>query len=205
MSRPIERKESKRTRGGKSRSNRAPSTVAPSAPASQPVNLPLPAAPVDGSALPAPPKFKHLPEDSVVRIKVHQIIAMQLQGFSKPEIAKELEISEGSIATYLYLAGKHGWLDTHDPKDRLEYSLGHKVVRNLDKALDSADDKVALGTALEVAKGTLFKKWDSAPAGGANMNVLAIRIEMPTGQVEPVREGTMGGLPEIYDGELMDA
>lgn len=204
MSELVEQKKSPKRIPRSNRSRRASSIETSSAPASQPVNLPLPDASVDGSTLPAPPKFKHLPNDSVVRIKVHQIIAMQLQGYSKQEISKELEISEGSISTYLYLAGKHGWLETYDPKDRLEYSLGHKVVRNLDKALDSEDDKVALGTALEVAKGTLFKKWDSAPAANANMNVLSIRIEMPTGSPESMREGTAGGTPEIYEGELLN-
>ena len=134
---------------------------------------------------PAGETYKKLPQDSIVRQKAMHIIAMRMAGIATPEIAKALDIKEKSVNQYLYLAGRNGWLSDSenwaDPADRLEFELSHKVVRNLNNALDEEATR-PIGKdsiTLEVAKGTLFKKFgEQQAAGPALSNMLAIKIEV---------------------------
>jgi len=149
----------------------------------------------------------YLPPDSKVRAIALQAIAMRIAGMEDDVIAKSLGISKGSISPYIYRAGKNGWLDIDNPNLRLEYAVMHKVVRNLDLGLD-ATGRMANGLAekthiaLEIAKGTMFKRYDETPQGAQQNTMVAIHIEMPAGAPQVVREGTVGGTPAFLEGAV---
>ena len=155
---------------------------------------------------PAKPSW-YLPPDSKVRAIALQAIAMRIAGMEDDVIAKSLGISKGSISPYIYRAGKNGWLDIDNPNLRLEYAVMHKVVRNLDLGLD-ATGRMANGLAekthiaLEIAKGTMFKRYDEMPQGAQQNTMVAIHIEMPAGTPQVVREGTVGGTPAFLKGAV---
>ncbi len=144
-----------------------------------------------------------------LRRKAIEIIGLRSQGFTHAEIGERLRIKPGSVSTILYRASKAGFLeDSHgnflldDPKDEVEFSLQHLATKNLrelmssDQVLSKGDKLVKMEATLEVAKGTLFKKFDQPKESVApNMNVLAVKIEMPASGAVTAREGTMGGLP----------
>ncbi len=122
------------------------------------------------------------------------------------EIAKELGISYASVSGYVYKAGKNGWLDLDNPKDRLEHQTMHKIIKNLEEALESqavlqTGMKESTAVALKMAEGTLFKKFDEAKAETVQQTVVAVRIEMPQGPVQQMREETIGGTPAYIDAE----
>lgn len=170
--------------------------------------------------------FHKLEKDSLIRKKAVAIVAMRAQGFSTDEIAAELHLKPSSISTYVHRAAKSGFLVNSkgsllsDPKDQVEFELAHKVVRNLNAALDGTLVTTAEGeikpvsksmreTTLEVAKGTLFKRFDQPKEGPLpSMQVLAVRIEMPTASqsLPHVVEGSIGGVPATFDdeGEIAD-
>ena len=147
---------------------------------------------------------------SLVRKKALAIVAMRAQGYTSDEIAAELKVKVATLSTYVHRAVKSGFLVNKrgesllaDPRDQVEYELAHKVVRNLGVLLDCGDLKTQKEVTLEVAKGTLFKKFDqqvNAPL--PNMNVLSLRIEMPRGaDTITVREGSIGGKPMYIEGD----
>ncbi len=149
-----------------------------------------------------------------LRRKAIEIIGLRSQGFTHAEIGERLRIKPGSVSTILYRASKAGFLEDSkgnflldDPKDEVEFSLQHLATKNLrelmssDQVLSKGDKLVKMEATLEVAKGTLFKKFDQPKESVApNMNVLAVKIEMPASGAVTAREGTMGGLP-AYDHE----
>ena len=148
-----------------------------------------------------------------MRKKALAIVAMRAQGYTSDEIATELKVKVDTLSTYVHRAVKSGFLVNSkgesllaDPKDQVEYELAHKVVRNLGVLLDCGDLKTQKEVTLEVAKGTLFKKFDqqvNMPL--PNMNVLSLRIEMPRGaEAITVREGSIGGKPAYLEGERTD-
>lgn len=152
------------------------------------------------------PKFKHLPRNSKVRKTVKLILAMQIEGMTKAEIAQALHLTERTVGSYLYLAGKNGWLPSKhlDPRDKLDYVLMDKVVRNLQHGLDSPDPDRADAIALKVAEGTIFKQYDQVAAVQPQTNVLAIRVELPQHTQDTIREGAAGGKPRYVTGEVLD-
>lgn len=218
------RKKSAKSRARKERRGRpkvmglAPATVPVPAAVAPPDPSPASAAslPLQSgeTTLPASPGYKVLPDDSKVRKTVMHIIAMRLAGIEETEIAKSLGIARSTISHYIYLAGKNGWLtaqDVPDPKDRLEYQLVHKVMDNLEEALDddarheTSGIKVRHAVALKIAEGTVFKKFDQAVIQPHQKNtVVAIRIEMPPGEPQQVREGTLGGVSNYIDTETVE-
>lgn len=138
-----------------------------------------------------------------------RIVAMRQSGMEDPDIARVLGISVKCIAPYLYKAGKRGYLSFDDPKDTVEYRMMHKVVRNLDAMLDSpeilskGERSVKQEVTLEVAKGTLFKRFEAAPAVSAPQTIVAIRIETPPGPAQAMREDAAGGVPAYVDAETV--
>ena len=160
-------------------------------------------------------------KNSVVRKKAVAIIAMRAQGLSNDEIATELKIRPSSVTNYVWMATRSGFLLNKagsfftDPKDTVEFELSHKIVRNLNAALDDEPVIVASGeiksvsrqmydATMELAKGSLFKRFDPPKDGSTLPNmqqVLAIKIDMPTALESPltIREGSIGGTP-IYEG-----
>lgn len=186
------------------RPSEAPVLTLPPAHADSAQPLPLAiAVPEMGAPAPKQGTLTPLPKNSVMRQKALAIMAMRLAGHSNEDIAKDLGLSEKSLNQYLYMAGKHGWIPRKkgfaDPKDDLEFSLAHKVVQNLREAMDDETRNGKTGMpvkteiALEVAKGTIFKKFSEGSQAAPPTNVLAIRIEMPPGPPQEIREGTTGG------------
>jgi DNA-binding CsgD family transcriptional regulator len=158
-------------------------------------------------------KVRKLPQNSLIRRKALAIVAMRLEGRSNEDIAKGLEISERSINQYLWMAGKNGWLPKKkgfvDPKDSLEFDLAHTVIQNLKDAMgdETRNEKTGMPVktevALEVAKGTLFKRFGDVNAAPPPSTILALRIEMPVGVPTVVREGTTGGAGRWQEAELV--
>ena len=191
------------------------------APAAISTRAVAPSLPPASNLSPAPPLATpswRLPKNSIVRKKAVAIIAMRAQGFTTDEIAHELRIKPASVCTYVYRAGRNGMLTNKrgesafdDPKDRIDYELAHKAVRNMDAFLDSPDDAVRERVTMKLAEGSLFKRWDQAHDMSTlpGMQVLAVKIDMPhTGGVV-VREGSIGGVPayssEVVEGQVDDA
>ena len=150
-----------------------------------------------------PDTFKKLPDDGKVRAKVMTILAMRVAGIEDEEIAKQLKIGYGTLRNYIYLAGKHGWLTAEaiaNPVEQIEYTLLHKVVRNLDASLDSADKDERYRVTDKLFDATLAKHWAPVVAG-PQQTLVAIRIETPPGPPQQVREGTVQGLSAWTEGE----
>ena len=199
-------------KGGR-RPGLGPATFLPE-PRSEPLSLP-PAAPEPDhapppSAIAGPTDDKKpswwAPPDSKIRIIAMQIIAMRISGMSDDEIAPLLNISRRSIAPYVYRAGKNGWLTLDQPKDRIEFELLHKVVDNLNDGLQSSailntGMPVKTVVALKIAEGTVFKQFSEPATQQIAQTAVAIRIEMPAGAGQQIREDTTGGVPAYIDVE----
>lgn len=153
--------------------------------------------------------------DSKMRKRVAKILAMKLQGYKGPAIAKKLGMSEENVRHYMYIAGKNGWLNASgtaltDPTEELAFNSAHKAVRNINLALDG----VALPPGMqemtiETAKGIgLFKNHSAIKnEGPAASNLLVVQFEMPRGQhPDPPKEALpMGGTPMNYlEGGIID-
>lgn len=144
-----------------------------------------------------------LPPDSIVRVKALQIMALRVSGMSDANIAKELDLSEKSIAGYVYRAGKNGWLVFNSSAEHINNQLVPKALRNLDAMLDDTTDKPTQKDAtFELLKGTAFKAFGEQQQAAPVQTVVAIRIETPAGPPQQIREGTIGGVPNFIEGEL---
>jgi len=189
-------------------------TVVPSLPpvpvAETPQAAPESLAPVKWTERPPvghPDRSWYLPDNSKVRPVAMQIIAMRLSGQDDKQIAAALGISENSISPYVYRATKNGWLDIdYDPKERLQFQVMHKVVRNLEEGLDSnrilntgMGERTAV--ALKIADGTLFKQFDQQEVKEQRSTVVAVQIVMPDGPRQTIRADTTGGTPAYIDAE----
>ena len=168
------------------------------------------------SLAPAPglgiPRIRTYPANSSIRSKAIKIVALRAAGLEDKEIAEILKIKHvQTIRNYVYIAGQHGWLNIADPKQQLEYQMMHKVVRNLDEALDDVERNRNTGVpvktevALRVAEGTLFKQFDQLQQGPVQQQtVVAIRIEYPPGAKQEVRENTINGVSAYVEGDLAE-
>lgn len=157
-----------------------------------------------------PPKPRDrtvLPSNSVVRQKVLAIIAMRLDGKTSDEIATTLGLSAASIRQYMWLAGRNGWLKKKavDPKDRLEFEIAHKVVRNLDEMLDSPNEERRDQATMKTAEGLLFKQMVSEASGPPPLTMIGVRVEVVPGTNAQIREGTTGGEGHYVEGETVDS
>ncbi len=157
----------------------------------------------------AVPTFRKLPDDSKVRIKAMQILALRAAGLEESEIATQLGLSKGTIRNYIYLAGSNGWLDAESllglsPVERIESMLLSKVVATLDKAVNDELNSPAL-TPIPVATrlfdATLAKHWAPVVSTGPQQTLVAIRIETPPGTPQAMREGTVRGIGAWVEGE----
>ena len=168
------------------------------------------------SRVPAPstvpaPRLVALKQTSLIRKKAIAIVAMRAQGYSTEEIASELGIRPRCVAQYVYTASRGGWLPRtkgsafDDPKDSIDFELAHKAVRNMNEFLDSKDLDTRKEATFELAKGAIYKRFDQPRETTLpGMQVLAIKIEMPTTGETPVRGGSMGGSP-IYEATVDDS
>lgn len=147
-------------------------------------------------------KQKHIfPPNSPIRQKVMLILAMRFSGMSDEEIAPQLNLSPRTVKDYIKIAGVNGWLDLPDQKEKLEYQVIPKAVRNLDAMLDSPDSDVKHNATLKTLEGTLFKQFGVAQGGPQLPGVLAIKIEMPPGALAAPRPEALGGVPAYVEGD----
>jgi hypothetical protein len=152
--------------------------------------------------------YKKRPDTKMRRVAM-QALAMRATGMSEEDIAAAFRLTKRTVQGYIYEAGREGLLDgiLHDPKDRVELKLVNKALDRIDEAMES--DRINMQTgmdvkttvALKVAEGTIWKQFEPRPTAPQNTNVVAIKIEMPTGGPMPVREGTLGGTPAYIDTE----
>lgn len=123
-------------------------------------------------------------------------------GITNIEVAKRLGISVGHLNTILSRANKEGWLKFEDPIAKLEYEIVPKVVDNLNYFLDAKDRTVTI----ETAKGTIFRQFQEVKGiSDAPKTVLAIKLELPEGLVQPSPgTGRIVGAPrQIVEGEII--
>ena len=141
------------------------------------------------------------------------IEAMRLrgEGLGNAEIAKHLGYKNArTVQDLLYHAGSKGWLITSDVEEHLTYVTAHKIVKNIDKALDQSDGLSAsqLEMTIAAAKGRgFFKHYESTKSEGAPQSlILGVKIEV-TGAGAGVKvlpeDGTIGGAPNYEEGELV--
>lgn len=155
-------------------------------------------------------RWTNLPENSKMREKAAQIMALKIQGHDNDEIAKAVGLSVRSLRQYLWVAGKNGWLTVADPQDTVDYELAHRAVSNLDELLHARDCTTGLPDkeiTLATLRGTgIFRNHDAAPAVGnsGQQNVLQINITSPTGTVTEIRPGSMQGAPAFIEGEKVE-
>ncbi len=166
-----------------------------------PSSLPTAAVVVPTSVL--APRPNGAKAESKIRTTVLAAIEMQLQGKTRREAAEVLGVTYESLTQYFYLAGKMGWLITQDARDKLQFETVHKIVRNIDQALDSENAEHKQEMTIEAAKGLgLFKKHevvqnDTAPT----MMGLTVTIEQPAGNQPELTVGSIGGTPGYVDAE----
>ena len=157
---------------------------------------------------PAPPKW-YLAPDSHVRTRATKAYAMRALGVEDKEIAQVLGINVQSLHNDMYRAGKNGYLDFHSAKDAIEFGLMPKVIRNLEAALDDnarhrvSGMPVKTDVSMRIAEGTLFKKFDTA-TGQTQSTMIAIKVEMPPGPPQQMREGTVGGTPSFVEAQVVE-
>ena len=154
-----------------------------------------------------PAKSGVLSENSTVKETAIRIYTLRAGGLSDDQIAETLHLSKNTLSSYVYKAGRMGWLDEflHDPRERLEYSVMHKVVRNLDESLDSEGilqtgmpERTAV--ALKIAEGALYPRLQQQQGVGTT-NLMGIKIEIVGGVPTQVREGTVIEAPAYQEGE----
>ena len=149
-------------------------------------------------------------DDSPMRVIALKIVAMREAGVSEDGIASELGLAKSSISSYIHKAGKNGWLDFADPKNQLEYQLMHKVVRNLDEALDDGTRHITSGVmvrtavAQQIAEGALYPRLAGQQVAVAS-TLIGVKIEVvgnAGGGV--VREGTVLGTPSYVEADPVE-
>lgn len=152
------------------------------------------------------------PSDSKQKQKVAQILILKAGGKKGPEIAELMGTSEGYIRHLLWLAGKNGWFtedDLVDPADKLAYETVHKVVRNINLALDGQELKQGQQEmTIETAKGLgVFKNHSATKVEGTmTLPSLSIKIELPDVKGErPLPADIAGGAPAYVEGEVVRA
>lgn len=134
------------------------------------------------------------------------IVALRISGKSEEEIAEMLGLQKPTLAGYVYLASKNGWLDLPTAKEAINYNLIPKAVKRMYEGLDHEGTlanglPVRFHMATKIAEGTVFKEYDKV-VENLGAQVVAIKIEMPAGPTPPMREDTIGGTPAYVDAEV---
>jgi hypothetical protein len=151
-------------------------------------------------------------KDSKQYEQAMKILAMRTAGFDDKAIADALRLSMQTVWNYSYLAGKNGWATEGfaTAKDQIEFGIMPKVVRELEAGLDdrtrhsTSGMTVAQQMALEIAGGTVFKKFEQTAGAAQINNVIAIRIEHAPGANIEMRTDSGGGTPAYVEAEVQD-
>lgn len=102
------------------------------------------------------------------------------------EIARRMNLSISTLYSHIRRATKHGWLKFDDPLARLEHEIIPKVMDNLSEFMNEKDKTATL----EIAKGTVFKHYQSSMGiSDQPVTVLALKIE----PVDPTNVKIMSG------------
>lgn len=151
--------------------------------------------------------------DSPVRPVVSKIMVMRAAGHKDAAIAKRLNLRTSTIAQYVYIARKNGWLDQDDEVVDLEAELAiaidRKIVRNLSASLDGRmTNWQTHETTLAAAKGRGVFKNHEASKGEATASVamVAIQVIMPPVGVgdQVIDETQIGGVGAYADGDVIE-
>jgi hypothetical protein len=152
--------------------------------------------------------FWDVGKDSKTYETCMKILSMRVAGIDDKTIADTLKLSMQTVWNYCYIAGKNKWADTFaNAKDQIEFSIMPKVVRELEAGLDDRVRHVTSGMtvgqqmALQIAAGTVFKKFQEAGPERTTNNILAIRIETVAGAIVDIKEENIGGVPAYVEGE----
>ena len=186
----------------------APVLSLPTAQASQP-SPPPSTQPLGISSV---PRWKRA-HDSKMRKKVARILVLKMAGHKTSAIAKRLATTPETVRHYLYIAGKNGWLSPDglelvDPAETLVYDAAHKVVRNINSALDGKNlSGQQFEMTVETAKGIgLFKNHSATKVEGqVTMPALEVKFVLPQGSAPFVApEGAAyGGEPAYVEGQVV--
>jgi hypothetical protein len=134
----------------RSRSPKTPTTRTGSTPISKVSTVAAtPSGNGDGTALSIPYRERGLVGKQ--RKMAFKIMQLREEGLSREDIAKQLGYHANSVSRILNMAGKRGWLTTPDIEDHLNFITSHKIVRNIDKALDKKEGLSLLQQEMTIA------------------------------------------------------
>lgn len=191
-------------------------TEEPVKPESSPITapdagLPPPSGPVNPPSVPKKIDASSYKRGGKAYATAMKVLLLKADHKTYKEIAEILGTSEGYIKNIMWMAGKNGWFtegDFADPSEELAFKTVHKVVKNINQALDGQDltDKQQEMT-LETAKGIgLFKQHSSSKVDGTSLSPgLSITIQLPAGHEQPqLPEGGAVGAPMFLEAEKVD-
>lgn len=134
------------------------------------------------------------------RAKALKAEALRSTGLSVKEVAEAMGVAVDTVHHWRQLANKNGWLEEPDAKDRLTFDLIPKALANLNAFLGSRDVEIRKEVTLETLKGTAFKAFDKAAPSEAQ-TAIAIKIVMPEGPAQTMREDSGGSVPAYIEGD----
>lgn len=150
-------------------------------------------------------------DTSPMRLTCTKIATMQAAGLPNEDIAAALGIEARSIKGMMWKAGRNGWLDFDEPKNRLEYQILPKALKNLDEAMSSdavlnTGMKERNAISLKIVEGTLYPQFATQAAPATNATLVGVRVEIVGGgDKSTVREGTIMGNAEYVDAETVES
>jgi hypothetical protein len=161
--------------------------------------------------LPKEQQAWYRPPESKMRKTAEKISVMRAAGRDVHYIAKKLGITEGGVRFTEYVARKNGWRDENDEPVDIEAELANnidrKIVRNISASLDGQmTNWQTHEMTVHAAKGRgMFKTHEKSDSTVQQLQVVAIRVEMPTMGVEQqvVNEENIGGVPAYLEGDVV--
>ena len=142
-------------------------------------------------------------EDKSKRGRVARWAVLRSEGKSMKEIAESMNISPGTLATYIHQASQEGWLKIEDLTDRLEHVLSPKAVDNVEYFLTERDRTVTLDHLWGMG---YYRTHQTVKGDGDHAtSVLAIKIDLPPGTEIRQAGGRISGTPKTRDGVVVEA
>lgn len=185
---------------------------------SQPAPPSLPLA-TDGStdasttqldAMPVPDQVKRnfgmLPAQGVRYEKAKRVMELRQLGLDYDAIATEIGSTYGYVKALVYTAGKNRWFQGRDwqtTKERIDNDLIPRALDSLSALINHKNDKIRLEATVETLKGTAFKDYDQHTAP-VQQTIVGIRLEMPPGPKQEMREGVLEAAP-AYEAEIVES
>lgn len=151
--------------------------------------------------------------DSKLRAQSTKIAVMRAAGRPTADIAKRMKTSDANVRFVEYIARKNGWYDEDDEPVDLEAELANnidrKIVRNISASLDGQmTNWQTHEMTVKAASGRgFFKNHDKVEGQIQQLQVVAIRVEMPTMGAEQqlVNEDNIGGVPAYLEADVVQA